>query len=261
MAVSALTKSGNAGGGNHNPITGSFGRGIILPLYVSGTFVAPFDGLYRVRLWGAGGGASTSNQGGAGGGFSLRTIELNKGDSIPYTVGVGGAVNSNGGSTSFGNFCSATGGASRGDNSSAATLPGGNGYGGDINTKGGYVSATVSAQGGAGAGSVFGDGGMSLHQTDQKYIGLVIGNKRSHGSLAGTAMFTYEGKYLPLSHFMVYQECSSIDFIGAGVGESTTNVAASGGGGFKYDPGFPGGGAGNQSVTRSGADGLIIVEY
>jgi hypothetical protein len=120
----------------------------------SGTFTAPKTGVYKVTIVG-GGGSSASNQGGSnaylggggGGGVAIEIVSLTVSDAVAVTVGAGGtdpasaATHGNTGSTSsFGAYCSATGGA--GGYYAASGLgaagDGGIGSGGDINLKGGY---------------------------------------------------------------------------------------------------------------------------
>ncbi|MET3485353.1 hypothetical protein [Methylobacterium sp. 1973] len=104
------------------------------------------DGITQVDVegcWGpGGGGAGGSMAAGAGGGFAAGTYTVTPGQVIPVTigapgVGTAGSFNStnpggNGGTTSFGSFCSATGGQGGG----AGATAGGQGSGGDINLQG-----------------------------------------------------------------------------------------------------------------------------
>lgn len=69
------------------------------------------------RGYGAGGGGGAgyddSDYGGGGGGsgyVAMKTIVLNTTTSVSITIGAGGASDSNGGTTSFGSYLSATGG-------------------------------------------------------------------------------------------------------------------------------------------------------
>lgn len=114
--------------GGQNPVTGSFGTGNAAIFTQSGNFVVP-DGItsVRARVWGAGGPTSTMV---------------------------------NGGTSSFGSFCSATGGAYGQGNGTGGV--GGSGVGGDINRSGGKGgdSGSGMASGGGGAGNVFGNGGV-----------------------------------------------------------------------------------------------------
>lgn len=258
MAVSALAQNASAGGGNHNPITGAFGRGAIVPFYKSGTFTAPFDGLYRVRLWGGGGGGGGSYVGGGGGGFAMKTIELNKGQQIAVTIGQGGEQYQSGQTSSFGVHVSATGGSS--SNSQVHSV-GGSGIGGDINfTGGGSNWSSSTGGGGGGAASVLGDGGH-YRRGAYYYEDVTKDFKSASGSTAGTGETPID---TVMSRFIPFQRIDSIDQIGTSLGETSNNKAGTGGGGYTYPPGFPAGGGGAKgaiSQTRAGANGLVIVEY
>lgn len=115
--------------GGPNPVTGSFGTGKARIFNTSGTFVVP-DGItsVRARVWGAGG--------------------------TNYPLATGGT-------SSFGTFCSATGGSPAGGAGSTIGGNGGTGIGGDINSNGGKGGngASGSAGGGGGVGNIFGAGG------------------------------------------------------------------------------------------------------
>jgi len=103
--------------------------------------------------------------GGGGGGTAIRRAALIGIGSVSIVVGTYGAgsvgvqsVGATGGTSSFGEFCSATGGRGGGAFSSGGGTDGGSGgagSGGDVNVSGGYGSD--SPNGGAGGGS--GDGG------------------------------------------------------------------------------------------------------
>ena len=138
MPVTALTQNTlfPASGGGH--IVGPFGMGMRQVFRSNGEFVAPFDGLYRVRMWGKKGSDSShynDRYRGGGGGFVLKTIELKKGQAVPVTLM---------GSASFGNYCTAE----QGGNANAETKvrgAGGRALGGDINVNGAYGSAVVNS--------------------------------------------------------------------------------------------------------------------
>lgn len=125
----------------------------------------------KVTVIGAGGsgGRSSSGGGGGGGGKAVKLVDLTGIESVPITVGAGGAKlaagtastpGNSGGSSSFGTFCSATGG-SGGSNVSGGSS--GIGVNGDINTGTGpgnpgafhssdsYVSGSGGGAGGPGS--------------------------------------------------------------------------------------------------------------
>jgi len=95
-----------------NPITGVFGTGQVQVFGTSGSWTVP-TGISRVRarVWGGGGYNS-----GSGGGFSLRAIyDLTGVTSVAVTVGAAGISGvTTGGTSSFGSYCSATGGVTAG---------------------------------------------------------------------------------------------------------------------------------------------------
>lgn len=159
---------------------GFFGSGNYQLFLENGSFTMQPNTTYRVRVVGGGGGGASAYlygggppplSAGAGGGYSERIIVCgDTEEEVAITVGLGGkggkgvvssgdsyGVGSNGGTSSFGAYCSATGGSG----GSTASSIGGIGQGGDINFQGGG-SAAVSLQGkglgGASAASDFGNG-------------------------------------------------------------------------------------------------------
>jgi len=120
----------------------------------SGTFTVPANVTeVVVEVWGGGGGGGgphTASGGGAGGGgaggYAMKRITgLTPGATIAVTVGTGGSSQStvdtagfNGNSSSFGAYCSATGGTGGTPYGGPGTdVAGGTGTGGDINLTGG----------------------------------------------------------------------------------------------------------------------------
>lgn len=248
------------------PIDGKFGTGEIVYFLSSGTFKVP-NGIttVRARVWGAGGG------------------------------GDAGA----GGTSSFGNFCSATGGEA-GIWDTKTPGSGGQGDGGDINRNGGAGATTIitsnNSTGGGGVGNLYGNGnetsGQGGYGNQSGASGLLAagGNAGESAPNYGVASITQ----------------LSIDAIGTGGGGGGRDINGyssrsagagwnGGGGGRNYGHGgYPGGGAAatntasggggfslktcnvspGQSIavtvgmaTRSGArqgkggNGLVIVEY
>jgi hypothetical protein len=152
-----------------------FGSGVQV-LATSATFTVPAGiSQVEVEVWGAGAGsfASTStvaSGGGAGGGYARKRVTgLVPGQTIPVTIGVGGTGGTTagvpataGGSSSFGTYVSATGGALNATASvnspQNGATPGGVGVGGDLNLMGSSgQSAFMSAAGVGGAAPL---GGM-----------------------------------------------------------------------------------------------------
>lgn len=161
--LTASTEALNGSPSDLLPFSGSFGTGQITFFESDDTFVVPEGIEYvRVRLWGGGGGSFSdfiTETGGGGGGFALKICKVNPGDSVSVTVGAAGEYlgtdvsATNGGTSSFGSFFSATGGEGA---SSSGDSSGGEGIGGDINFRGGSVNEDVKD--GGSSGSLLGDG-------------------------------------------------------------------------------------------------------
>lgn len=230
-----------------NPFTGVFGSGQIKMYTTNGTFSVPLGvSNVRVRLWG-GGATPTSTNGGAGGGFSIKEINLSGIQSVSVVVG------SANGTSSFGSYVSATGG---------TNTVGGSGVGGDINSNGGSAQA-ASSSGGGGVGGLFGNGGNGNSSTSPGGNGNAGGGSGSSASGAGgSGIFGSGGvtNQMPQSGLT----SASIDFLGVGGGgtaltnSSPNGINGGGGAGNSGYGGFPGGGGG---YGGTGANGLVIVEY
>ena len=266
-----------------NPITGVFGNGQMQIFSASGTWtVPPGVAKVRVRMWGAGGSAGNQASyysGGGGGGFALKAIyELTGITSIPVTVGVG-IINIQSGSTStgfragtssFGSYCSATGGLTGITSDNAL---GGVGVGGDINNtggKGGWGGATSSGGGGGSASLIGGGGNAGASAPGNSSTGgagagwgsstqnnPASGGFMTIGGIAGTTTTYYS--VMPTASNQPF----SIDFIGTGGGGGYYQYGVNGGGGGNTQHGgFPGGGSayGSPSSVLS-AGGLVIVEW
>ena len=101
----------------------------------SGTWTKPSTGtVANVYMWGGGGGGggnSNMNGGGGGGGYAEYNIPLTDlGNTVSVTVGSGGAVNSNGGTSKFGNNTYQAGGGNAGHNGTNTDTSGYGGNGG-----------------------------------------------------------------------------------------------------------------------------------
>ena len=161
----------------------------------SGTYTKP-AGITKIKVYitgggGSGGGCPTSNinqkgGGGGGGGTAIELLDATSITSETVTIGAGGGASVgdgiSGGTSSFGSFCSASGGGigrQAGNVSAPAGAPGGDGIGGTYNLRGsagGEANDIGSAeqQGGSGGSTFFGGGGTG-----------VIGNSAQAGSNGG----------------------------------------------------------------------------
>jgi len=151
---------------------GSSGGFTALQTFTSnGTFTVPTGKTtVKVTVVGGGGGGTPGSSypsggepgytiyvpgnGGPAGGTAIEYITgLTPGGTVAVTVGAAGGTSATGGTSSFGAYCSATGGA-------GGTLTGGAGTGGNINITG----ASIYASGGGGSPSIlgsYGSGGTS----------------------------------------------------------------------------------------------------
>lgn len=146
----------------------------------SGTFTVP-AGVFSVLVTCVGGGgggsgcqsfsstpANTNASGGGGGagGTAIGIYAVTPGQGITVTVGAGATQGSTGGTSSFGSFCSATGGQGSVFTATAVSPggAGGTGSGGDSNIDGGDGSDGQNASfvlAGNGGASIFGGGGRA----------------------------------------------------------------------------------------------------
>jgi hypothetical protein len=124
---------------------------------------------------GAGGAPGSTSGGGGGGGTAIEVIPFPSGTNVPVTVGAGSA-NTTGGTSSFGPYCSATGGATGGGGAL-----GGVGSGGQLNiaggtgSKGGLNQAGTANQSGPGGNSYLGAGGLGNSQDSPTKAGRLYG--------------------------------------------------------------------------------------
>lgn len=182
------------------PITGH--ASTTYNVYTASTTWSKPDGLEYIEVWvcgGGGGGGSnagdTSDGGGGGGGCAfehLSALELAATTSVQIIVGSGGSAQTSGGSSSFGDFLSATGGSGATDQIGGA---GGTGSNGDLNiTGGGGVSIPPNSSGGAAGGtggsSHFGGGGVGTVGTNGNPGGSYGGGG---GGSASTDSTSYTG--------------------------------------------------------------------
>jgi hypothetical protein len=150
-----------------------FGSGVET-FQANGNFTVPIGvSQVEVELWGGGSGsyaslAAVASGGGAGGGYSRKLVtSLTPGQVIAVVVGAGGAAGTTtgsqagpGGASSFGQYVSASGGATNSLSSisqpgNGATPPG-VGIGGDVNLTGSAGQAGYGTQGGMGGAAPMG---------------------------------------------------------------------------------------------------------
>jgi hypothetical protein len=142
----------------------------------SGTWTNPGNiTKVKVTVVGGGGGGGSANQansagaGGGGGGAAIEVIPFPSGTNVPVTIGGAGAIASSGGTSSFGPYCSATGGLGGTTtpapaNTSVIGGGGGSGSGGTLNVVGsdggsGMQPGYFGGAGGTGGPSILGGGG------------------------------------------------------------------------------------------------------
>lgn len=144
---------------------------------------------FMVRIFGGGGGANYSQMmtgtGGGGGNMNNSIFKLNEGDLIPITIGDAGSdkvysnqySGTNGGTTSFGTYLSATGG-EVGD----MTNGGNGGTGGGV---GAYPPQTTSKNICAGSGTYGGGGGGYSGYREGDWTGIIFRTKGGNGGTYG----------------------------------------------------------------------------
>jgi hypothetical protein len=150
-----------------------FGSGVQSFLGTSSFVVPPGVSQVEVELWGGGSGSfasvsTTPSGGGSGGGYARKLIQgVAPGQIISVTIGNGGAAGNTGGSpagpggtTSFGQFVSATGGSLNYLATPSApqygATPSGIGINGDLNLSGSAGQGGAQNQGGMGGGAPMG---------------------------------------------------------------------------------------------------------
>ena len=160
----------------------------------AGSFVVPAGvGQVRVRLVGGGGGgapgsSTQAGSGGGAGGYAEGVFSVTPGQTIPVTVGTGGSGQAAsagvgggwGGASSFGTYCSATGG--NGGALGTSVAPGGaggGGTGGQVNLLGGLGGDGMpggTGWGGYGGASYFGGGGRAATVSGSVQAGQAPGS-------------------------------------------------------------------------------------
>ena len=208
------------------------------------TFLVPAGAtVLRVKAWGAGGGASVSGVGtpmsGAGGGFTIGTLDATPGVSLAVVVGAGGVAGGTG--ARFG------GGAPGGGGLLASTGSSGGGYSGIFsNSTVSQATTWLIAGGGGGAstgadaGVAAGGGGGASGGQDGSPTASGRGGTQAAG---GGAASQFGGCTAP-------QEGGAALAGGSGGGSLATGQGGGGGGGGWY-----GGGGGRCEVLLSSPNG------
>lgn len=155
------------------------GRLIQVDSYTSGTstWTKPAGcNTVHVLVCGAGGGAAGYCESGGAGGYVEEIIDVSSVSSVTVTVGGGGgavgyyAAGGRGGTSSFGSYCTATGGYGANANYSHTAGVGGSGSGGNLNLQGGSGTGHGNTSGreavGHGGRSKFGGTRISSHSTN-----------------------------------------------------------------------------------------------
>mgnify|MGYP004625071053 CR=1 FL=1 len=261
----------------------------------NGYFTVPEakDQQFAVRIFGGGGSAGMSSaygggwSGGGGGNMNNAILRLNKGQSIPVTIGNGGITVAhytsgsygydpkNGNTSSFGTYLSATGGEHAGNNSGGSGGTGGgsasnNGVGGD-GTYGGGGGGVLK---GGNGGTYGGGGGVSGSNS----YGISLGGYGHGGNASAQATNGKNtlGMYLDFEGIGLKGNgtyAGGGGYGGSGGGDNTTQTSTGygygggGGGGYgangghyKYSGGSGGGGGyggkgGDASVAGGGYGG------
>jgi hypothetical protein len=229
----------------------------------SGTFT-PAAGVRNIQLLvvggGGGGGSSGAGGGGAGGVVYITNFAVTPSTGITVTIGAGGAVNTNGVNSSFGNITAYGGG--RGGIFTDVSY--GNNSGPFAGGSGGGCGATSTVVGSGAPGSSQGSAG-GLAPTISPYPAGGGGGAGQVGQngLSGVNGNGGAGLYIPI--FSAYG--ASGYFGGGGAGGYGGNTAGSGGlggGGGTNVAGTAntgGGGGGATGAGGAGGSGVVIVAW
>lgn len=231
-----LTSNGTTWTSAAPPSTYVGGQGQVFTTTGANTFTVP-TGITTVKVTvvgGGGNGGGTANSacgGGGGGGLSVRYVTgLTPGGTVTATVG---AV---AGTSSFGAFASATGGASV--TTGTAGGAGGTGSSGTYNIAGGAGGAGVNIAGASGSGGGGGGGGGALGP-DGPAVAFFVG-------CAGPFQVA----------FPAYGGAGVFGRGGTGFGGAGNGTAANG-----FGNGGGGGGNGASQSGGAGSTGIVVVEW
>ena len=179
--------SGNSNNWTPNNITLSRYASFTTVGTTSWTAPAGVTSVNYLIVGGGGGGGNGYNGGGGGGGGGgvlTGTLSVTPGNSYTVTVGTGGAVNTNGGSSVFATL-TALGGGAGGNGTGASGSSGGSGGGGSAGASPGVYGA-----GGAGTSGQGNAGGAGNVGTSSNWMGGGGGGAGAPGSQPSTAQLT-----------------------------------------------------------------------
>ena len=243
-----------------------------ITLTQSQTFVPPQDGNVCIHVVGAGGAGGarggSQNSGGAGGYCKKNSLAVTTAGSFTVVVGVGGAshvssnaVNAGGNSTVAGTGLSATltanGGGGAGPNTGNVQGAGGTAANGDVNNTGGAGGIA----GGGGAVGIYGTGAAGRNTkgggvSDAQGGGLAMSG---FGEIVGGSAQSLEkdnGSGAALWPGVAGDLCGGAF---AEIASNTSGLLATGG----YGGIGGGGGAGdaNVPIAGQGGDGIVLIQY
>lgn len=188
-----LSVNGLTGAVNLNLTESQGGRGQVFTSSGTWTVPAGTTNAMVVCFGGGGGGgnatvSSTVGGGGGGGGMALKFVSgLTPGQQVAITVGAAGGSGASGGTSSFGAYCTATGGAAGGSNINQSTY-GGGGAGGS-GTGDFVVAGTAGSNAGtSGSYNYAGNGGNSngaFMVSGTPGVGYAPGNNTNGGAASG----------------------------------------------------------------------------
>jgi hypothetical protein len=269
---------------------------IILESGTSWNVPNDFTSVNTIHLFGGGGGGSKMQlgasgiaTGGGGGGYTqVSNLNLTPGSTITYSIGLGGAANTNGGNTTFSTY-SANGGLTGLTASSGTDTAGGAGgigltYNGG---SGGSTTgvATIGGTAGGGAGGPYGNGTNGATRTGSgvgQGGGSNGGGTSASGQSPGLSLWPGSTQSITGSGGQGGNTFGNPSlFIGSGIrggnGIDVKSATGGGGGGGSADTDganlygtvsgngglYGGGGAGaiNDVDAGSGANGAVIVVY
>ena len=217
VTMAKLATSGTLPALNGSSLTNTGGLKSVQVFTSSGTYTKP-SGINTVKVictGGGGGGAegkSTFNYGGGGaaGGTAIDIIDVSGTSTVTVTVGAGGAQQTagngsggnNGATSSFGSFCTGTGGeGGKPEGAGQSRAAPGNGTGGVINILGGQGGSqgggntNDEAGGSMGGSSFWGGGGTGAATNRDDQTGLQGQAGRAFGSGGGSGRHHNNGTF------------------------------------------------------------------